>query len=105
MRLTFQELQEMKKKNTIGCKINPLHLTKIQLCEYCGKYFTPTHHRQKFCSDECYVNHRRDYKAKWKREHKHKESLGTSQISGKANKDFNKERRIVRNELRRVKRW
>lgn len=41
------------------------------ICKSCGKTFTPTHHRQKYCSDDCRVKSRkiqnRESKIRWRK--------------------------------------
>ena len=76
----------------------------VRECDYCRKLYIPTHHNQKFCTKKCYKEHRKDYKAKWKREkYQPKPRIGTSNIDGKRNKDFQKEARIIKKEMRTFK--
>lgn len=103
MKPSFQMYQQMK-KNTNG-KINPMKCSVLKKCEWCGNLYTPTHHSQKYCTTECYRNHRREYKAKWKRENddRIKETLGTTGISSHhRNKNFKTEAKIIRNERKRT---
>ena len=37
----------------------------IKKCEYCGKEFNPNSGSQKYCSEECYKEHRKEYIIKW----------------------------------------
>lgn len=103
MKLSFKEIQYIKSKSPNNAR---LHLNKasiVKKCEFCGKLYTPTHHLQKFCSDFCYKEHRKDYKATWKRtKYKPKQRLGTSTINETRNKDFKKEHEILQRELYRI---
>lgn len=75
----------------------------MKVCPYCQSLYVPTHHRQKFCSKKCFKEHRRDYKAEWKRtKYIPKPRVGTSNINSTPNKDFDKEEKILQRELRRL---
>lgn len=84
-------------------KINPFKISVLGICEYCGNYYVKNHHSRKFCSDKCFREHRKDYKAKWKRDNYVRADLGSSEIGATPNSDFEKEEKIVRNELKRFK--
>lgn len=101
MKPSFLMIQKMKKTFGNNCKYNYLKMSMLKKCEWCGGLFVMTHHSQKFCNPRCYREHRREYKSEWKRTHKTKQELGEGRIKGRANKDFEKEARIVRNEKRR----
>ena len=106
MRLTFKEIQELKSKydNTVTLRVNKCSL--VRQCPYCMRLYIVTQHQQKFCSRKCYKEHRRDYKARWKREKytpKPMERLGTGYLKGKAKKDFDKEQKAIEKELRRMR--
>lgn len=106
MRLTFKEIKELKSKydNTVTFHVNKCSL--VRQCPYCMRLYIVTQHQQKFCSRKCFKEHRRDYKAQWKREKytpKPYERLGTGYLLGKPKADFEKEEKAVKNELRRMK--
>lgn len=104
MKLSYKEIQELKSKYEDNVS---LHLNKasiVKTCQYCGNLYSPTHHSQKFCTKKCYREHRKDYKAKWKREnYVQKPNLGSGYITSEhRNKDFDKEEEIIKRELRRL---
>lgn len=106
MRLTFKEIKELKSKydNTVTFHVNKCSL--VRQCPYCMRLYIVTQHQQKFCSRKCYKEHRRDYKARWKREKytpKPYERLGTGYLKGKPKQDFDKEQKAIENELRRMR--
>ena len=106
MRLSFKEIQELKSKydNNVTLRVNKCSL--VRQCPYCMRLYIVTQHQQKFCSRKCYKEHRRDYKARWKREKynpKQYERLGTGYLTGKAKKDFDKEHKAIKKELRRMR--
>lgn len=103
MKLTFKQIQWLKSKysNNVSLRLNKCSIVKT--CEYCNKLYTPTHHRQKFCSKKCYKEHRLEYKNEWDRTKRiRKPSIGTGYIKGTANEDFDKEHKILTRELRRL---
>ena len=106
MKLSFKQIQEIKKNCPNNCKVIGYKASLVKTCEYCGKLYTPTHHSQKFCTKNCYKKHRQDYKNEWmKTKYKQKPKLGTGYISsGKFCGDFEKEEKIIKNELRRIRR-
>lgn len=91
--------------------VNYILSSPLRVCGYCGCLFTPTHHSQKYCPDkECSKKHRRDYKADWIMEYRMKHPnwdnrIGTSNLSSHPNKDFDKEEKAVKHELRRMKKY
>ena len=103
MKLSYKQIQELRSKydNTVT-----LHLNKASIvlkCHFCGKYYTPTHHRQVYCCKECSRKALQDQKNKWKREKWIKpKGLGTSYITEKRKEDFNEEHRQIKGELRRL---
>ena len=104
MKPNYKQIQEMKRKyrNNVTLHLNKCSIVKT--CSYCHKLYVPTHHKQKFCSDICYREHRKDYKAEWKRtKYKPKPQIGTGHITGHRNEDFDREAEIVRKELRRFR--
>ena len=104
MKLTYKQIQWLKSKypNDVSLRLNKASIVKT--CEYCGNLYSPTHHSQKFCTKKCYREHRKDYKAKWKREnYVQKPNLGSGYITSEhRNKDFDKEEEIIKRELRRL---
>lgn len=107
MKPTYKQIQMMKRKydNNVRLRLNKCSV--IKTCEFCGNLYVPNHHNQKFCSDYCYKEHRKDYKAEWKRTKYHPkpiQQLGTSYITEKRNKDFKKEHEILQKEVRRLTR-
>ena len=105
MKPNFQQIQMIKKMSGKNCKLRLNKVSIVQECEFCGNLYTPNHHRQKFCSDDCFKEHRRKYKRDWKNDKYNPRTgkLGTGGISEHRNKDFSRERNIVRNELRRIR--
>lgn len=102
---SFKEIQELKSKydDNVTVIVNKCSLVKV--CPYCNRLYIPTHHRQKFCTRKCFKEHRRDYKAKWKREKyqlKPYEKVGTGYLQAKPKKDFDKEHIAVKKELKRM---
>lgn len=105
MKLTYQQIQELKSKykNNVSLRLNKCSIVKT--CEWCGNLYTPTHHRQKFCTKKCYREHRIDYKNEWdrtKRKRKPHQTLGTGYIKSSRNEDFNREHEILTKEMRRL---
>lgn len=103
MKLTYKEIQCLRSKYTNG---EVLHLNKasiIKKCKYCGKHYTPTHHRQVYCCKKCSQNALQDQKNKWKREKWIKpKRIGTGYITEKRKEDFQAESRQIKGELRRL---
>lgn len=102
----FLRFKELRANSPPYVKINPHKISFLEHCEWCGLLFVPRTHRQKFCSDECFADHRRKYKRDWKRNNyqpKAKHQLGSGWISETANTDFEKEARIIRNEKKRLR--
>ena len=78
----------------------------MKVCPYCNRLYVPTHHKQKFCTEDCYKEHRREYKARWKREkyqRKTREKIGTGYLMEKRKEDFDKESKTIKKELRRLR--
>lgn len=78
-------------------------------CAYCGKPFTKTHNRQKYCSKECADNAHREQKNNWAYTYYHKNKdrinktrIGTRTIGPNPNPDKNREQEIVQNEIDRI---
>ena len=103
MKLSYKEIQCLRSKYNNG---EVLHLNKasiVKKCQYCGNYYTPTHHRQVYCCKECGKYALQDQKNKWKREKWIRpKRVGTSYISEKRKEDFNAESRQIKGELRRL---
>ena len=103
MKLSYKEIQCLRSKYNNG---EVLHLNKasiVKKCQYCGNYYTPTHHRQVYCCKECSKYALQDQKNKWKREKWIRpRRVGTSYISEKRKEDFNAESRQIKGELRRL---
>lgn len=96
----------MKSKYTDNVTVIVNKCSLVKTCPYCDGLYVPTHHRQKFCSKKCSQEHRREYKAEWKRTKynpKPSEKLGTGYLTSKRKKDFNKESKAIKNELRRMR--
>ena len=78
-------------------------------CSYCGNTFTKTHNRQKYCSEHCRKQAKREQDRKaWTRWfHKNKKTLyqtqlGTRTIGPHKHPDNNREQQIVKNEKQRT---
>ena len=104
MKLTYKQIRWLKSKydNTVSLRLNKCSIVKT--CDWCDKLYTPTHHKQKFCTKKCYREHRLEYKNNWDRtKRKRKPSIGTGYIKGSRNEDFSKEHEILQKEIRRLK--
>ena len=78
-------------------------------CSYCGKTYTKTHNRQKYCSDHCRTEARREKKRTYNsryyyknRKRLHQTLIGTRCIGPKRNPDPERETEIVQNEIQRI---
>ena len=78
-------------------------------CSYCGKPYTKTHNRQKYCSPECAENAHREHKRNWaytnyhkNRDHINKVRIGTRTIGPRPNPNTEREAEIVQNEIERI---
>lgn len=78
-------------------------------CPICGKTFTKTHNRQKYCTPECSkeAKRRQDRQAWTRWFHKNKKTLyqtqlGTRTIGPKPNPNIEREAEIVHNEKNRT---
>lgn len=99
-------MQELKQRypNNVRLRLNKCSIVKV--CPYCQRLYVPTHHNQKYCTDECFKEHRREYKARWKREKYQKkpyEKIGTGYLTEKRKQDFDEEQKAVKKELRRFR--
>jgi len=107
MKPSFKEIQELKSRLPNECTLIANKCSIVRICKYCGNLYVPTHFNQKkFCSRECFHNHRLDYKAEWKRTKynpKPKQTLGTGYIDATRQQDFDKEEKIIKKELRRLR--
>lgn len=83
-------------------------------CSWCGKLFFRQSNAQKYCSDHCkhesllenkrkYINNR-NKRTTFNTRTKNLTTLGSlnTGLGAKSNDDFDKEERLVRNELRRL---
>ena len=67
IKLSYKEIQWLRSKYANG---EVLHLNKasiVKKCHYCGNYYTPTHHRQVYCTKDCSKKALQDQKNEWKR--------------------------------------
>lgn len=103
IKLSYKEIQWLRGKYNNG---EVLHLNKasiVKKCNYCGNYYTPTHHRQVYCCKDCSAKALQDQKNEWKRTKwvKPKEN-GTGYITEKRKENFDDELRQIRGELLRL---
>ena len=90
---------------------------RLESCIWCGQKFIKKHHSEKYCSDECRKDARgqqsRNKAHRWYHRHKHELSeeqrwgLGSGSLGEHRHEDFEKEQRVIKNELRRlkIKKW
>ena len=86
-------------------KINGYQMTPIDACVWCGKLYEKTHVNMKYCSEKCKLEAKREKDRaynKEKREIRRKFPLGTSNLRGSRQKNFDKELELVEKEYGRV---
>ncbi len=86
---------------------------RLEVCIWCGKKFIKKHHSEKYCSEECRKDSRgqqsRNKSHKWYHRHKHELSekqrwgLGSGSLGEHMHDDFEKEEKVIKNELKRLK--
>ena len=106
MKPSFKQIQELKAKYSDDVTLNLYKCSIVKICPYCDGLYVPTHFNQKYCTEECYKEHRREYKAEWKRtkyQPKPREKLGTGYLTEKRKQDFDKEKQTIKRELRRLR--
>ena len=103
IKLSYKEIQSLRSKYTNG---EVLHLNKasiVKKCNFCGNYYTPTHHRQVYCCKDCSKKALQDQKNEWKRtKWIRPKRMGTGYIDEKPKQDFDAEKRTIEKELRRL---
>ncbi|MBP5422787.1 MAG: hypothetical protein J6Y78_10145 [Paludibacteraceae bacterium] len=103
IKLSYKEIQCLRSKYNNG---EVLHLNKASIvkeCHFCGNYYTPTHHRQVYCTKSCSKKALQDQKNKWKRENWiPKIENGTGYLTEKRKENFKEESRQIKGELRRL---
>lgn len=103
IKLSYKEIQELKSKYEDNVVLHLNRASIVKTCKYCGKWYTPTHHRQVYCTKKCSKEALQDQKNKWKREKWIKpRALGGSFLTEKRKEDFDDELRQVRGELKRL---
>ena len=78
-------------------------------CAYCGQEFEKIHKNQKYCSEKCRKEARREKRRIYNSRYFYKNrnriyatTIGTRTIGAKPNKDPNKEEEIVKKEIKRI---
>lgn len=84
----------------------------VSKCKYCGKSFTKTHNKQKYCSEKCREYAVKEQKLKYQLNRKrlikkgelisYTNDVGTTYLPCRSD-DFNKEHEIIQRELNRIK--
>lgn len=78
-------------------------------CEWCGKPFIPNHGNEKYCNDEHKLEAKRE-KTRNRRNLYYKKNkgtailsqLGTTTMSKHPNKDLDKEKKVIKNEIKKI---
>ena len=104
IKLSYKEIRELKSKCSDDVILHLNRASSVKRCKFCGNLYSPTHHKQVYCTKSCSKKAHQEQKNKWKREnYVEKQKLGTGYImSEHRNKDFNKEQEILKKELRRL---
>ena len=94
----------MKKNKVVTI---PFKYSKVIICEYCGAMVLKTSNNQKYCDIEdkpCRYYAMLERQAKWKRDNykNKKQLLGSSNLSEHSQEDFEKEKRLIRKERKRL---
>lgn len=114
---TCREEQYKKQQRKARQRYNKKHRTTkitIKKCACCGQEFISTHHIA-YCSETCRVNNKKElhiqhmnkYRATHPKSDKQRyfDNLGNSNLREKPQLDAERELRIIKNEIRRLKLW
>lgn len=81
-------------------------------CGWCGREYVKTANKQKYCSPQCrkdarshqsrMKSHRYYHKHKHEMNEKQRWGLGSGVLGAHAHNDYEKEQRVIQNELRRL---
>lgn len=103
MKIPYKEIQVIRSKCPDNCTLHLNKASLIKKCNFCGKLYTPTHHRQVYCCKSCSQKALQDQKNEWKRtKWIRPRRTGTGYITEKRKTDFKEESRQVRGELKRL---
>lgn len=85
--------------------INLYQATRIDVCAWCGKFYDKHHPVQKYCSKECAKEAKKERTRvyqRMRRKLKRELPLGTSNLRGSRQKNFEREMELVEREYGRV---